>query len=79
MKKVLVSIMLVAAIALSGTISAQDTGKKCTADKQKTECTKDKKDKKECCSKDKKNKKADCCKKSEKCCAKDSKSSDKQE
>lgn len=68
MKKAFVTIMIAAAIALSGTISAQDAEKKATCDKQKTECCK-KAEKKECC---KKAEKKECCKKAEKkeCCKK---------
>ena len=44
MKKVFVSIMIAAAIAFSGAVSAQDAEKKETCEKQKTECCKKKKE-----------------------------------
>ncbi len=60
MKKVVVSFMVMAIMAVSGVAMAQDA-KKAECDKQKTECTKSK----EC------DKKADCKKASDsKCCKK---------
>ena len=82
MKKVFVSVMVAAAIALSGTISAQDTEKKGTCEKAKTECCKAKKEectkekKEECKAKKEectKEKKADCKKSEEKKCCKSDK------